>query len=151
MKRFRQNQSEKANSTDMEGKEKVAKRALRDEKGRLLPGSKMGRPKSPQSIQRKINRDLLAKALGPSIDSIAEDMASLPPLQRLQALSALLPYVQPKLASVELVQLPAINDLLNMDATERARRIAEIKETLQQKKEAAQHRGAVIIEEGKDD
>lgn len=129
--------------------ENVGAKAERDEKGRLIKGSKMHRPKSKETIQRQINRELLAKALTPSIGMIADDLASLSSFQRLQALSALLPYVQPKLSSVELIQLPAISDLLELSPTDRAKRIREIKQELRDKEEAAKRRGATIIKAGK--
>lgn len=72
----------------------------RDSLGRFGKGNKASIGRGPNKISTKV-RESLVSFLEGNIDSIQESFDTLKPIEKLQFISSILPYVAPKLSSIE--------------------------------------------------
>lgn len=72
----------------------------RNEKGMFIPGNKASTNRGPNKISGKVKESLVAFLEG-NIDSIQESFDSLKHIEKLQFIANILPYVVPKLSSIQ--------------------------------------------------
>lgn len=72
----------------------------RNSKGMFLPGNKASVNRGPNKISSKV-KDSLVKFLEDNIDKVQESFDELKPLEKLQFVANILPYVVPKLSSTQ--------------------------------------------------
>jgi hypothetical protein len=72
----------------------------RNSKGLFLPGNKASSNRGPNKISTKV-KDSLAKFLDDNIDKVQESFDQLKPLEKLQFIANILPYIVPKLSSTQ--------------------------------------------------
>ena len=72
----------------------------RNSKGLFLPGNKASSNRGPNKVSTKV-RDSLVKFLEDNIDAVQESFDKLKPIEKLQFVANILPYVVPKLSSIE--------------------------------------------------
>ena len=72
----------------------------RDTNGRFGPGNKIAAGRGPTKISTKV-RDSLLNFLEGNIDQIQDSFDTLKPLEKLQFIANILPYIVPKLSSIQ--------------------------------------------------
>lgn len=92
-----------------------------DQKREKTPGS--GRRKGVPNKSTAEARELLQKVLGKELDKLGLLLAKLEPIERVNALAKLLPYILPKNQTIE-IKAP------NLTPEQRTQRLKELKEKL---------------------
>ena len=72
----------------------------RNGEGKFLPGNKASANRGPNKVSTKV-RDALVKFLEDNIENVQTSFDKLKPLEKLQFVANILPYVVPKLSSIE--------------------------------------------------
>jgi hypothetical protein len=72
----------------------------RDNNGRFQPGNQVSVNRGPNRISLKV-KDFFVKFLEDNVDGIQESFDKLKPLEKLQFIANILPYVVPKLSSAQ--------------------------------------------------
>ena len=72
----------------------------REENGRFGPGNKVAAKHGPSKISTRV-RDSLVNFLEGNIDKIQDSFDTLKPLEKLQFVANILPYVVPKMSSIQ--------------------------------------------------
>jgi hypothetical protein len=73
---------------------------LRTEKGRFAPGNNIATNRGPNKISTKV-KEALVSFLELNIDKVQESFDQLKPLEKLQFVANILPYVVPKLSATQ--------------------------------------------------
>lgn len=73
---------------------------IRDTNGRFGPGNKAAVNKGPHKVSTKV-KESLVKFLEDNIDAVQESFDQLRPLEKLQFVANILPYVVPKLSATQ--------------------------------------------------
>ena len=109
----------------------------RDRKGYFLPGNP-GKPKGARHSKTVKIREILQLAVGGHIEKIGEYIDEIEdPAKKVDVLAKLMPYVLPRLTSVEITSLTTVHELLSLSPEERRIRIETIQKQLNDKKQKA--------------
>ena len=102
----------------------------RDNSGRFKKGHSLHRQPGFELGINKRMRQILRHALTESIEKIEEDMRSLTSKERLQALQAFMPFLMPRLSSIEVAEVPQVEELLALSPEERQEKITELRKEI---------------------
>lgn len=73
---------------------------IRDSNGRFGPGNKAAVNKGPHKVSTKV-KESLVKFLEDNIDKVQDSFDKLKPLEKLQFIANILPYIVPKMSSIQ--------------------------------------------------
>lgn len=73
---------------------------IRDHKGKFLPGNP-GKPKGAASNSSARVKDAILQFLDRNIDAVQDSFDSLKPIEKLQFITAIIPYAVPKLQNIQ--------------------------------------------------
>ena len=102
--------------------------ADRNKKGQFQKGN----PGKPKGAVNKVTSNLREKLTAAAdnfglIDTLFNDLAELAPLDRVRAITALLPYMMPKLQSIEMKEQTTLEQFISMSPDDRRAMIAQLK------------------------
>lgn len=89
----------------------------REQNGRFTTGNKVAAKHGPYKLSSKV-RDSLVSFLEGNIDAIQESFDTLRPLEKLQFVANILPYVVPKMSSVQTENNTKLSGGINIRWTE---------------------------------
>lgn len=90
---------------------------IRDSNGRFGPGNKAAVNKGPHKVSTKV-KESLVRFLEDNIDKVQESFDELRPLEKLQFIANILPYIVPKMSSIQSESNTKISGGINIRWTE---------------------------------